>query len=138
MAQPDSFSPPLLSLDSFVPLSEELNLSPAPPSDRKAAEGLPSPVRGSPAGLEPEELLALAVVQQAADDWRAARSLLLRLPDHAGAAYLKRDTERFFRSRWFRVLVDLDGPAFLDRLRREDPPARRIAAGEDGTARRRF
>jgi len=68
-------------------------------------------------GLEPEEALALAIVLQALLDWRRARSVLSRSPDHAGAAALLRETEAFLRSRWFRQLMDTDGDALLRSLR---------------------
>jgi hypothetical protein len=66
---------------------------------------------------EPEEALAAAVVEQAAADWRAAAAVLRKKPDHPGAAALRRETERFFRSRWFAQLTDLDGRLLLERLR---------------------
>lgn len=114
-----SAAPALFSLDTSVSLSQELNLSSAPLLRKAAAGGLSSPGRASAGPPEPEELLALAVVGQAVEDWRLARSILRRVPDHPRAACLKRDAERFFRSRWFCVLVDLDGRALLSRLRRE-------------------
>lgn len=70
-------------------------------------------------GLEPAEALALAIVGQAAEDWRRAADILRFRRDDPDASRLLRETERFFRSRWFRTLVDLDGEEFLGRLRRE-------------------
>ena len=70
--------------------------------------------------LPPEAALAEAIVLQAVDDWRTAAEILSRRPDHSLASARLRDAERFFLSRWFRVLTDMDGAALLDRLRREE------------------
>ncbi len=65
------------------------------------------------------EDLANAVVAQAAEDWKLAMSLLRINPDHAGAARMLRDTERFFRSAWYRRLTDVN-PEYLMRKLKEE------------------
>ena len=87
--------------------------------------------------LPPEAALAEAVVLQAVDDWRAAAEILSRRPDHALASARLRDAERFFLSRWFRALTDMDGAALLDRLRREEQARRRAVPDAEFLSRRR-
>ena len=65
------------------------------------------------------EDLAQAVILQAVEDYRRARGRVRRFPDQKGAQATIRDAERFFRSRWFAQLTDVDGEAILKRLRRE-------------------
>lgn len=65
------------------------------------------------------EGLAQAVVRQACEDYREARRRLRRCPDSRKACAAVRQLERFFTSRWFRVLTDLDGPSVLRRLKEE-------------------
>ncbi|MBQ9252978.1 MAG: hypothetical protein IJ188_10130 [Clostridia bacterium] len=68
-------------------------------------------------GLFPEEALALAIALQAVADWRKAREVLRRCPDHAPAIAQLQETEVFFRSRWFHTLMDLEGEGLLRQLR---------------------
>ena len=81
-----------------------------------------------PPGWNPWEELANAVVRQAAEDWREAVHTLLHPPGRPGAvrnrqireaADMLRDCERFFRSRWIRILTGEDGTKILEQLRRE-------------------
>ena len=65
------------------------------------------------------EGLAAAVVYQACEDYRAVRRALRRHPDSRRAAAEKRQLERFFISRWFRVLSELDGRTLLRQLKEE-------------------
>ena len=116
----------------------------APDPVKRAAAGRLRAVASPSAPPRPEELLAEAVVLQAAADWRLARELLELRPGDSRAAALKKETERFFRSRWFSLLTDLDGEALLCRLKeglREppaaDPLSRRRDAVLRGIARRR-
>ena len=85
---------------------------------RKAEAGAvsraPSPREAPP---EPEEALARAIILQAVEDWRSAMDTLDLFPENREAGRLRRETEAFFRSRWFRILADLDGPTLLARLR---------------------
>lgn len=112
--------PELLS-ESAAPLIPGAELDPPsalPALMRKAETGsvsrMPSPRETLP---EPEEILARAVIMQAVEDWRSAMDTLDLFPENREAGRLRRETEAFFRSRWFRMLVDLDGPALLARLR---------------------
>ena len=109
-----------ISLDRDVSLSEELNLSSDPPSLFELAEsGALRPERTGRSDIrEPEELLVQAIVRQAVDDWRQACRILRLRPGHPEALAMRRETENFFRSRWFQTLVDLDGEVFLARLRK--------------------
>ena len=106
-------------LDRNVGLAQELNLSgPERELEERAESGRMGPAERKRERIpEPEEALAAAVVEQAAEDWRAAAAVLRKKPDHPGAAALRRETERFFRSRWFAQLTDLDGRLLLERLR---------------------
>ena len=65
------------------------------------------------------EDLAQAVILQAVEDYRRARRRVRRFPDQKGAQATIREVGRFFRSRWFAQLADVDGEAILKRLRRE-------------------
>ena len=116
----------IVMLDRNVGLAQELNLSgPEREMEERAESGRMGPEERKRERIpEPEEALAAAVVEQAAADWRAAAAVLRKKPDHPGAAALRRETERFFRSRWFAQLTDLDGQKLLERLRKEnDIPA---------------
>ena len=110
-----------VELDQNVDLGQELNLGGnAERLMNRAESGLVTVgKRASTEGLAPEKALALAIVQQAAEDWRWAAEVLRFRGDDREATRTMRDTERFFRSRWFRVLVELDGTELLRRLWRE-------------------
>jgi len=66
---------------------------------------------------EPEERLAAAIVKQAVDDWRGAMEALRYFPDSPLALDILKDTETFFLSPWFGLLIDRDGSDFLARLK---------------------
>lgn len=63
--------------------------------------------------------LAAAIIYQACEDYRTNRRALRRHPDSRAAAAEKRRLERFFTSRWFRNLTDLDGKDLLRQLKEE-------------------
>ena len=65
------------------------------------------------------EGLAAGIVFQACEDYRAALRLRRRDPDSKPADRAIRGAERFFASRWFRTLSDLDGPGLLRQLKEE-------------------
>ena len=65
------------------------------------------------------EGLAAAVVYQACEDYRAAAKACRRHPDSRKAASALRKAERFFTSRWFRTLTDLNGQTLLKQLKEE-------------------
>ena len=123
---PDAWIP---ALDASVSLEQELNL----PAASSVSEGHVYHTRQE--GLEPEQLLAMAVIRQAVDDWQAAAAVLALRPNDPAASRMRRDTERFLQSRWCAVLADLDGRALLERLRKSTglpdasaPAARRAEA----------
>ena len=67
--------------------------------------------------LNPVQELCLAIVIQAAKDYREA----LKGKSVGRQPYYKTigEVERFFRSEWFKALSDLDGEVLLNRLREE-------------------
>ncbi len=64
------------------------------------------------------EDLANAVVLQALEDYREACRRLRRRPNLKIAAAQKRSLERFFRSRWFHTLSDLEIQPILEQIRK--------------------
>ena len=65
------------------------------------------------------EDLAQAIILQAVEDYRKSRRRVRHFPDQKGAQATIRETERFFRSRWFAQLTDIDGEMLIKRLREE-------------------
>ena len=65
------------------------------------------------------EILANAIVEQAAKDYRWARTVLRKAAENVEAMAMRSDTERFFRSAWFGQLTSLDGEWLLQRLEGE-------------------
>ncbi len=68
---------------------------------------------------DPYENLAIAIVKQAAKDYRDALQALARNRNNTTSKRKKEEVERFFTSDWYSVLTDLDG-AFLMRKIREE------------------
>ena len=65
------------------------------------------------------ENLANGIILQAVKDYRTALQALKRNPNNYKARYLKKDCEKFFLSGWFMELTELDGPALMNKLRKE-------------------
>jgi len=65
------------------------------------------------------EILANAIVEQAAKDYRWARSALGKDEENVAAAAMRFETERFFRSAWFGQLTSIDGEWLLEKLEGE-------------------
>ena len=65
------------------------------------------------------EILANAIVEQAAKDYRWARTALIKDPENGAAAQMRSDTERFLRSAWFGQLMRIDGEWLLEKLEGE-------------------
>ena len=65
------------------------------------------------------EMLANAIVVQAAKDYRAARRKLLKDPYSINALKTVKEVEVFFRSDWFKVLTPVDGGTILKLLKEE-------------------
>ena len=63
--------------------------------------------------------LAQAIILQAVKDYRKSLRMLKRNPDSIAWNKEKRDCERFFHSRWFRVLSGADPDLILEGLRKE-------------------
>ena len=108
--------------DGDISLAEELNQRDRTleAGSRREPHGSLPWEHGPSREPRPEELLAEAVVLQAAEDWRWAVGRLRRQPGDPTPARVKRETERFFQSRWFRQLTDLEGEAVLKHLKEED------------------
>ena len=63
------------------------------------------------------EKLAMAIVKQAAMDYKKVLSIL-RYDPHDKKALIERESlERFFRSRWFSILCNLDGEELMQMVR---------------------
>lgn len=73
-----------------------------------------------PLADDPWEALALAVIRQAAMEYRALyrRKKAGTLGDEMNRMLL--DAEQFFRGAWFKCLSDADGEIILQKLRGED------------------
>ena len=65
------------------------------------------------------EILANAIVEQAAKDYRWARTVLRKAAENVEAMAMRSDTERFFHSAWFGQLTSLDGEWLLEKLEGE-------------------
>lgn len=65
------------------------------------------------------EMLANAIVVQAAKDYRAARRKPLKDPYSINALKTVKEVEVFFRSDWFKVLTPVDGGTILKLLEEE-------------------
>ena len=63
--------------------------------------------------------LAAAVIYQACEDYRSCVRACRRHPDSRRSAAALRRLERFFVSRWFQTLTDLDGRCVLRMLKEE-------------------
>ena len=65
------------------------------------------------------EDLAQAIIMKAGEDYRKAWRRVRHFPDQKGAQATIREVEKFFRSRWFAQLTDIDGEMLIKRLREE-------------------
>ena len=65
------------------------------------------------------EILANAIVEQAAKDYRWARTTLAKDAGNVAAAAMRSDTERFFHSAWFGQLTSINGEWLLQQLEGE-------------------
>ena len=71
-------------------------------------------------GLEENyQNLAIAIIRQAAKDWRSAAKRLIKKPNNKDAKAMKEETERFFHSGWCYELGGVEGDVILGRLKRE-------------------
>ena len=65
------------------------------------------------------EMLANAIIEQAAKDFRAAQKKLEKNPYNVAAQRTVREVEVFFLSDWFKVLTAVNGPMILKMLKEE-------------------
>ena len=63
--------------------------------------------------------LAIAIIEQAVKDFRAALRKLRRDPYNIIARRTAQETKVFFCSDWFEVLTAVNGPAILKQLKEE-------------------
>ena len=63
--------------------------------------------------------LANAIIEQAVKDYRVALRTLKKKKDNKAAEWVKRDVERFFRSRWFGDLTNIDPKMLIQKLKAE-------------------
>lgn len=69
--------------------------------------------------MTPYQRLANAIVEQAAKDYRSALKALARDSDNSYIQDEVKSLERFFRSRWYGILTNVDGDYLIDKLREE-------------------
>ena len=77
--------------------------------------------------MSPYEKLANAIILKAVDDYRSALRKLNRREDDISALSTVREVERFFRSKRFADLCNLDGEILIDRLKGETYDCKRIS-----------
>lgn len=65
------------------------------------------------------EDLANAIILQAADDYRIAYRQANVLSNGKSSQKDCRELERFFRSKWYRILTDVDGEYLIKVLRKQ-------------------
>ncbi|MDD4291041.1 MAG: hypothetical protein PHX51_02215 [Clostridia bacterium] len=69
--------------------------------------------------IESFQDLANAIVIQAVKDYRGAMRVLKRYPRNTTAKAIRKETESFFLSEWFRTLTNVDGARLLGKLQKE-------------------
>ena len=69
--------------------------------------------------MDPYEKLANAIVLSAVRDYRSALKRLKRNPKDREALSLKKSILRFFHSRWFSCLTQVDPEYLIKRLEKE-------------------
>ena len=69
--------------------------------------------------MNPYVELANAIILSAVKDYRRALKRLRMYPWDDNALRTKKECERFFRSRWFAVLTDVDGEVLMEKLQAE-------------------
>ncbi|GAA0201859.1 hypothetical protein GCM10008919_01530 [Selenomonas dianae] len=65
------------------------------------------------------EVLANAIIEQAAKDYRWARTVLRKAAENVAATAMRSETERFFHSAWFGQLTSINGEWLLQQLEGE-------------------
>ena len=65
------------------------------------------------------ENLAHAIILQAVKDYRKALKILKRQPRNKDAKATTEECERFFLSKWFTTLTNIDGKVLIEKLKKE-------------------
>lgn len=65
----------------------------------------------------PYEVLANEIIIRAATDYKSALKRLKKHPHCSRSLDRVAECERFFRSRWYRMLTEVDGEMLIRRLR---------------------
>lgn len=70
-------------------------------------------------GITNYEELANAIILQAVKDYRAALAKFRKNPYDRGNEHDVAEIEKFFRSRWYTVLTDVNGEMLIRKIREE-------------------
>ena len=70
--------------------------------------------------IPPEQMLANAIIIQAADDYRTSLRRLKLNRMNREYLRMKEECERFFQSQWFEQLTNVDGKAIMMRIQKEE------------------
>ena len=70
--------------------------------------------------IPPEQMLANAIIIQAADDYRTSLRRLKLNRMNREYLRMKEECERFFRSQWFEQLTNIDGKTIMMRIQKEE------------------
>jgi len=70
--------------------------------------------------IPPEQMLANAIIIQAADDYRTALRRLKLNRMNREYLRMKEECERFFQSQWFEQLTNVDGKTIMMRIQKEE------------------
>ena len=70
--------------------------------------------------IPPEQMLANAIIIQAADDYRISLRRLKLNRMNREYLRMKEECERFFQSQWFEQLTNVDGKAIMMRIQKEE------------------
>ncbi|RGU89892.1 hypothetical protein DWW31_18200 [Clostridium sp. AF15-17LB] len=68
---------------------------------------------------EAYENLAMAIVEQAARDYKRSLKKLVKEPHNIEAKKLVADAERFFTGQWIKELTDVDGLDIMNRIKED-------------------
>ena len=70
--------------------------------------------------IPPEQMLANAIIIQAADDYRVSLRRLKLNRMSREFLQMKEDCEKFFQSQWFEQLTSVDGKTIMKRIQKEE------------------
>ena len=70
--------------------------------------------------IPPEQMLANAIIIQAADDYRISLRRLKLNRMNREYLRMKEDCESFFLSEWFEQLTNVDGKSIMKRIQKEE------------------